>query len=167
MRCFRLALLVLFLSPIPLLGATVTLSAGPGQFEAKTLGPHSIKADIVAAISLTEFNGTSAWPTAAYVGFHENSNRDNSIQFVLMRNKDTDTRLAIGYRVLKNGKEQFAEFIDWRPLGAQVAVKISCNEGLVTLQVGDMAPVKIQTSLGSVAPYTSVSSGTAAFDIHP
>jgi hypothetical protein len=150
-----------------ILGAPLSLSAETGKFNAKTLGPHTVKTVITATIQLTGFRGTQVWPAGAYVGFYEGEDRNNSIQFVLMRNTDTDSQLATGYRILKDGKERTIQFIEWVPLEAHAKVKLSFDNGLVLLQVGNGNPIKIKTSLRKVAPYASVSSGSANFDISP
>lgn len=167
MRTLHFVLAILFLIPISALGATISLSAEPGKFNAKTLGPHTAKATITATVHITEFRGAKAWPAGAYVGFHEGEDRNNSIQFVLMRNTDTDTQLAIGYRVVKDGKEQTVQFIEWAPLEARVKVKLSIEKGIVILRLGEGEPIKIKTSLQKVAPYASASSSSARFDVSP
>jgi hypothetical protein len=166
-RFFRVCLLTFCLSPLPSLGDTISIASAPGSFQAKTLGQPKSVQHLAATLQLTEFRGTSAWPAGAYIGFHEGVNRDNSFQFLLVRNKPADSQLALGYRVVKDGKEQSSQFIQWMPLDAQVHLKLSIKQGLVTMQVGDAAPVKIPTALKAVSPYTSVSSGTASFDVSP
>ena len=167
MRTLHFVLAILSLIPISALGAPISLSAESGKFNAKTLGPHTAKAIITATVQVTEFRGAKAWPAGAYVGFHEGEDRSNSVQFVLMRNTDTDTQLAIGYRVLKDGKEQIIQFIEWAPLDAHVKVTLSFENGIAMLRVGDGELIKIKTSLQKVAPYASVSSSSASFDVSP
>jgi hypothetical protein len=167
MRVLQLILVALWLIPTFTLGAPLSLSAEPGQFNAKTLGPHAGKTAITATIRLTDFRGTKAWPAGAYVGFHEGEDRNNSVQFILMRNSDTDPQLATGYRILKNGKEQTIQFLAWAPLEATANVKLSFDNGVVVIQVGNGDPIKIHSSLRKVAPYASVSSGAAKFDVAP
>lgn len=150
-----------------MLGATLSLSAGPGKFDAKTLGPHTVKTMITATIQLTEFRGAKAWPAGAYVGFHEGNDRDNSIQFVFMRNTDVDPQLATGYRILQDGKERAVQFIEWVPLEAHAKVTLSFDNGIVVLQAGNSDPIKVKTLLRKAAPYVSVSSGSANFVISP
>jgi hypothetical protein len=167
MRALRLIFAVLWLSPMSIFGATLSLSAEPGKYNAKTLGPHTVRTMITATIQLTGFRGIKAWPAGAYVGFHEGEDRNNSIQFVLMRNTDTDPQLATGYRILHDGKEFAVRFIKWAPLEAYTKVELSFDNGLVVLRVGNSDPIKIKTLLRKVAPYASVSSGSANFVISP
>jgi hypothetical protein len=166
-RFFQVCLLTICLTPLPSLANTISIASAPGSFQAKTLGQPKSVQHLEATFQLTEFRGTSAWPAGAYIGFHEGVNRDNSFQFMLMRNTQSDAQLAVGYRLVKDGKEQSSQFIQWVPLDAQVHLKLSIKQGLVTMQVGNAAPVKIPTALKSVSPYTSVSSGTATFDVSP
>ena len=167
MRFFPACLLTLCLTSLPALGNTISIASTPGHFQAKTLGQAHVKQQFEATFQLTEFRGTSAWPAGAYIGFHEGVNRDNSFQFLLVRNNPSDAQLALGYRVVKDGKEQSAKFIKWVPLDAKVRVMLSINRGLVSMRIGDAPPIQIPTSLNQVAPYTSVSSGTANFDVLP
>lgn len=165
MRILQYIFAILSLVPISTLGATFALVAEPGQFNAKTLGPHSQNFSFTASVRLTEFRGTNAWPSGAYMGFHESDDRSNSVQFILMRNKATDTQLAAGYRIVKNGKELDAQFIEWLPLESRVNVTFSFAKGTVKLTVGGAEPIVIQTPLRKVAPYASVSSGGANFEV--
>jgi hypothetical protein len=167
MRVLKFVLIILCLSALPTLGAPLSLSAESGKFNAKTFGAHAAETAFTATVKLTAFRGTKAWPSGAYVGFHEGEDRNNSIQFVLMRNADTDSQLATGYRILKDGKEQTVQFIGWVPLEAQAKVTLLFDNGLVMLHVGNSPVIKIKTSLRKVAPYASVSSGSANFDVSP
>ena len=162
-----LTAVILWLSPMLALAAPLSLSAAPGEFDAKTLGAHTVKTAITATIQLTKFRGTKAWPAGAYFGFHEGEDRKNSFQFVLMRNTNADSRLITGYRILKDGKEQTAQVIERVPLDVHAKIKLSFDNGLVVLQVGKGDPIRIKTSLRKVAPYVSVSSGSANFDVAP
>ncbi len=167
MRVLKVFLAVICLCPLASDGAPLSLSAESGQFKAKTLGPPEAKAILTANIQLTEFRGTNAWPSGAYLGFQEGEDRKNSIQFVLVRNSVGDSRLAAGYRILKDGREQSVQFIEWLPLNVSATVKLTMDNGLITLQVENGEPIEIKTSFREVAPFASVSSATANFNLLP
>jgi hypothetical protein len=68
---------------------------------------------------------------------------------------------------LKDGKERAVQFIEWVLLEAHAKVKLSFDNGLVVLQMGNGDPIKIKTSPRKVAPYASVSSGSANVEVSP
>jgi hypothetical protein len=145
----------------------INLSARPREFNAKTLGPSGSHGRISGSLRILEFKGGKGWPAAAYIGFHQGLNRNESIQFLLIRIRETDTYLVAGYRLIEAGKEAKVEALANLPLHSSVRVSLSFESGLVTLQMNDKAPVRVRTSLSEVSPYVSVSSGTAEFNIDP
>lgn len=142
-------------------GEKITLAAGPGQFSARELGTPSVKGSFAATLEIAEFNPSEKWPTAAYVGFCEGKNRNESVQFLVIRNKPTDDYLVAGYRIIEGGREVKVESLRNVPLTARVSVRMSIENGLVTIKYLSEPPVSLQTSLTEGTPYASVSSGVA------
>jgi hypothetical protein len=163
MRCRSYLLLVILVSLLSACSDVekITLAAGPGQFEARQLGKPSTKEAFGAALEITKFNQAEKWPTAAYVGFFQGKNRDESVQFLVIRNKPTDNYLVAGYRIIEGGREVKVESLGNVPLTANVSLRMSIDNGLVTLNFLSDPPISFQTSLKEVAPYASVSSGIA------
>jgi hypothetical protein len=145
----------------------VSLSASPGYYNAKTLGPSAQTGKLTASVRLVSFNGVQGWPPAAYVGFYQGPNRDQSVQFLVIRNRDSDNYLVAGYRVVQGGKEAKVQSLANLPLEAAARVSMSFKSGEVTLRFNDRAPMRILTSMAEAAPYVSVSSGTAEFNVDP
>ena len=139
----------------------ITLYAGPDQFNARQLGKPSTHGAFAAALEITKFNNPGKWPTAAYVGFFQGKNRDDSVQFLVIRNQPTDNYLVAGYRIVEGGREVKAESLGKVHLTANVSLRMSIENGLVTLNFLTDPPISFQTSLKEVAPYASVSSGIA------
>jgi hypothetical protein len=147
---------------------TVTLSADAGNFNVRTLGPVASTAVLSVSVRLTAFNGSeAAWPPAAYAGFYLGQDRSNSVQFLIIRNHPSDDYLVAGYRVVEGGREAKVESLSSLPLNASVNAKLKIENGVFTLKVADANAVNIRTSLAEVAPYVSVSSGSAEFAIAP
>ena len=147
--------------------APLVLSASPGTFNAKTLSSPFAKGSISYFVSLPKTNGSASWPAAAYIGFHQGPDRNNSVQFLIIKNKETDQFLVSGYRVVEAGKEVKVASLANLPLDAKIPVELSFDNGLVLLKAGNNAPVSFQTALTSVSYYVSVSSGTAEFEVNP
>jgi len=114
---------------------------------------------------MIQFNGADEWPPAAYVGFQQGSDRKESVQLVVIRNKDTDSYLVAGYRVIEGGKEAKVESLANLALQSWVTFSLSFDKGVVTLVVNDRSPVTIRARFIEAAPYVSVSSGTAEFNV--
>lgn len=144
-----------------------SLTANSGEFEARTLAHPSTTSSISASLRLTAFNASKKWPAAAYVGFHQGENRDNSLQFLILKRHSDDSYVVSGYRVISNGQEVSVNSIENIPLDAKARVNLSFDQGSVTLQTGETEPIRIRTSLTKVSPYVSVSSGTAEFSVGP
>jgi hypothetical protein len=164
----RNALLILGLAvSLAASAETFTLSAKPGEFNPKPLGTPSVRGVLSASLKLTKFAPSKGWPPAAYVGFFQGKNRDNSVQFLIIRNQETDPYVVAGYRVIENGKEVKVASLANLPLDGNAQATISIDNGLVTLNLAPQAPVTFRTSLTEVSPYVSVSSGTAEFSVGP
>jgi hypothetical protein len=154
----------------PLLAAsaeTFSLSARPGYFNAKTLGPSAKKSTVSGSVRIVKFNGAKGWPPTAYLGFQQGPDRSQSVQFLILRNQDTDPYVIAGYRVIEGGKEMKVESLANLPLTSPTRVSLTFESGLVTLRLNERAPVLIRTNLLEAAPYVSVSSGTAEFNVDP
>jgi hypothetical protein len=145
----------------------ISLSAHPGEFNVKTLGPASSRSSLSVSLHLVEFKNTQEWPTAAYAGFFQGQNRDNSVQFVLIRNKVTDAYIVAGYRVIENGREAKVKSITTLPLESTVNVFLGFKDGVTTIKLDGKHTAFVRTSLKKVSPYVSVSSGTAEFNVGP
>ena len=152
---------------VGVLAEPLTLSASAGYYDAKTLGPSAQAAKLTASVRLVSFNGAQGWPPAAYVGFFHGPNRDQSVQFLVIRNRDSDGYLVAGYRVIEGGKEAEVQSLANLPLDATARVSMSFKSGEVTLRLNDRASLRISTSIAEAAPYISVSSGSAVFDVDP
>jgi hypothetical protein len=147
--------------------APLVLTASSGTFNAKTLSSPFTKGAISYFVSLPQTNGAVSWPSAAYIGFHQGTDRNNSVQFLVIKNKETDQFLVSGYRVVEGGKEVKSASLANLPLDAKIPVELLFDNGLVLLKAGNTAPVIIQTALTSVSYYVSVTSGTAEFEVNP
>ena len=144
---------------------TINISANPGEYKTKTIGELSKKQKVSATIKIVVFNNNDSWPPAAYVGFYQGKNRDNSIQFLIIRNKKDDRYLVAGYRIITNGKEEKVASIKNIDIGAKVKIDMSIINGVVTLSLDDNKSLEIQTRLKDVKPYIAVSSSNASFVI--
>jgi hypothetical protein len=164
-RCFAVAMLLTMSSLA--CATTFTLDAKAGEFNAKTFGVPSSEASFSAGILLKGFEGAPGWPPAAYVGFFQGKNRNDSFQFLVIRNKPEDSYVVAGYRVVQGGKEVQVSAIDNLPLGKIASVELRFNNGVVTLVVPGQKPITVQTHLKKVSSYASVSSSTVEFEIAP
>lgn len=160
-----LAIVVMTASTVAI-AEKIQLNAKPGEFNAKTIGSASTKANISASLRITKFGSASTWPTAAYIGFHQGTNRDNSVQILIIRNRETDSYVVAGYRIIEGGKEVKVVSLANFPPDAVVRIEASFDKGDVTLKVDEMSPLTFHTKLSSVSPYISVSSGDAVFFIN-
>jgi hypothetical protein len=144
-----------------------SLSARSGEFNPKPLGSLSPRGTLSASIQITKFDPSKGWPSAAYVGFFQGKNRDNSVQFVIIRNRETDPYVVAGYRIIEGGQEVKVATLGNPSLDAKAHVDMSIDSGQVTLKFPSRAPIMFRTKLGDVSPYASVSSGAAVFSVGP
>jgi hypothetical protein len=142
-----------------------TLNAEAGHFNAKIIGRPVPALSLKGTIQLTTFNGANAWPPAAYVGIQEGPNRNNSVQVLVIRNRESDGYLVVGYRVVMEGKEVAVSSVEnVKPLSL-INFTVTYKNGIATISINGRKPIDIQTPFKEVAPYASVSSGEAAFTI--
>ncbi len=146
---------------------TLQLSAKPGEFLANPIGDSAETVTISTSLSLTAFDSSASWPAAAYVGFFQGPNRNESFQFLIIRNGGNSPFLTVGYRVIEDGKEKSVASLANIPLDASAPVDLSFIKGIVTIKYGNQAPVTVKTRLTKATPYVSVSSGTAQYKMRP
>lgn len=145
----------------------ITLSANPGEFNPKSLGPASSHGSLSATFKLIKFNRSKAWPTAAYIGFYQGPNRDNSVQFLIIRNQETDNYVVAGYRVIEDGRQTKVESLTNLPLDTAAKVNLSFEKSVVTITLNNQHSRTFRVPMTEVTPYASVSSGTAEFNVVP
>jgi len=155
------------LSAVAAAGKDLTLSARSGEFNASTLGSAASSTAIAGSFRIVSFFGTGAWPPAAYMGIHQGSNRDNSVQVLATRNREADHFLVVGYRLVVDGKEVKVASLENVPLAATVRMSVVFKDGVAVIRVNGGNPVEVRTPFREVAPYISVSSGRAEFVIDP
>ena len=146
---------------------TISLSAPPGEFNVNTIGEISSSGTLSGSLRIVSFNGTASWPTGAYVGFYQGPNRNQSVQFLVMRNREKDPYLVAGYRVVEDGRETKVESLAKIPLQAPVRLILHFRDGLFSLTLNDAPAITVRTPFKQVAPYVSVSSGSAEFTVDP
>jgi hypothetical protein len=146
---------------------TLLLSAKPGEFLANPIGDSAETVTISTSLSLTAFDSSAAWPPAAYIGFFQGPNRNESFQFLVIRNGGNAPFLTVGYRVIEEGKEKTVASLANIPLDASAPVDLSFNKGIVTIKYGTQDPITVKTRLTKATPYVSVSSGTAQYKMRP
>ncbi|CAJ0721062.1 hypothetical protein LMG6871_04486 [Ralstonia edaphis] len=165
---FRFVLLAFcVIHPYLAIASTVALSANSGEFNAKSLGSPAMQGTLPASFRITHFDSSGAWPAAAYVGFFQGPNRNESVQFFIVRNKVSDAHLVAGYRVIEAGKEVKVASVGTLLPTEMAHVTITIDHGLAKIFLPNREPVVLKTKLGDVSPYISVSSGTAEFEIAP
>ena len=146
---------------------TLRLTAKAGEYLAGPIGESANKVHISTSFKLTALDGIAAWPPAAYVGFFQGPNRNESFQFLIIRNGGNAPDLTVGYRVVEDGKEKSVASLANIPLDASASVKLSFNKGVVTISYENQTPITVKTKLTKATPYVSVSSGTAEFKMLP
>jgi hypothetical protein len=157
---------VLLCSPNAL-AVTFSLSAHPGYFNAKTIGHAGAKSVVSGSMRIVKFNGGHGWPPAAYVGVQRGASRDESVQFLVIRNKETDSYLVVGYRVIQGGKETTVKSLANLPLGSAVTFSLVFDRGIITWRMNDRDPITVRAPFTEATPYVSVSSGIAEFKVDP
>lgn len=163
----RTLLAAVALSSLPGYSKTqkLTLRAKPGQFDATSTGPASTAASIRGEFRIVEFDTSAKWPPAAYMGLHQGTNRNDSVHVLAVRNRPSDDYLVVGFRHIADGKEVEVRSIQNVPLGSAVRVHMEISEGIATIRVNGTPAIKVVTALKAVAPYVSVSSGAAEFEV--
>lgn len=146
---------------------TLLLKAKPGEFLANPIGDPADAVNISTSLKLTAFDGSAAWPPAAYVGFFQGPNRNESFQFLIIRNGGNAPFLTVGYRVIEDGKEKSVASLANIPLDASASVDLSFRKGNVTIKYEKQTPITVKTRLTKATPYVSVSSGSAEYKMRP
>jgi hypothetical protein len=141
------------------------VTAEPGKYDGANLNESSSSSSFTAEFKVARFTDEQDWPSAAYVGFYEGTDQNNSFQFILMKNKVTDEMMVAGYRIIEEGKQVEIRSLKQHKPANLIKVKLSILDGMVTVSIDGEEPVKIQTKLGVVTPYLQVASGTAFFNI--
>jgi hypothetical protein len=161
-------LLFLLIPGAALAGRHISLQAEAGYFETTDLDRASTSKKITGSLRLTDYDHGTNWVPAAYIGFASKDGeqgRDNSFQFLLVKNGPSDDYLVAGYRIIEAGEQVHMESLTSIPDGQKVEVSLSILEGIIVLEVMGQEPMVINTSLKEVVAYISVSSGDAEFDI--
>lgn len=142
-------------------------TAKPGEYHANPIGESADIVHISNSIKITAFDSSPAWPPAAYVGFFQGPNRNESFQFLMIRNGGSAPFLTAGYRIIEGGKEKSVASLAELPLDSRASVDLVFNKGIVTIKFEDQSPITVKTRLSKATPYVSVSSGTAEFKMRP
>ena len=143
-----------------------TLIANAGKFHSVDIGKPTKSTNIDVNITLTDLNNGTKWRPSAYIGIRQIESLENSFQFFMLQNENEDNYAIAGYRIFENGEELEQVSISHINIGKSVRVRLSIDDGLVTLILNEKAPVVKQTSLKEVNLYASVSSGSALFELH-
>lgn len=146
---------------------TLLLKAKPGEFLANPIGDPADTVNISTSFRLTAFDNNAAWPPAAYVGFFQGRNRNESFQFLIIRNGGNAPFLTVGYRVIEDGKEKSVASLANISLDASASVDLTFSKGNVTIKYENQTPVTVKTRLTKATPYVSVSSGRAEYKMCP
>jgi len=163
----KLLTLILFLS-LSFVGYSepiIVLTAPPGHYDFHDFGDETTQDKATVELKIIEFDPSNEWPTGAYFGFYDAMDRNNSVHFLLMRNKQIDNYCVAGYRIIENGKEVAKKAIAKFEVNDPVTVTIVFDKGNVEIKLGNGQIVTLETKLKSVIPSVSVSSGKAYFDI--
>lgn len=164
----RILIIVLFSLAFQTASAvTLLLTAKPGEFLANPIGESADTVKISTSFKLTAFDSNSAWPPAAYVGFFQGPNRNESFQFLIIRNDGNAPFLTVGYRVIEDGKEKSVVSLDNIPLSSDASIDLTFSKGIVSVKYGNHATIRVKTRLTKATPYVSVSSGTAEYKMRP
>jgi hypothetical protein len=141
------------------------MRAKPGEFDASSFGPPRTEATVKGTLRIVEFDPSSKWPTAAYIGLHQGPNRNESVQVLAIRNHPADDYMVVGFRHIAGGKEVEVRSLQNVPLGSVVRVQIAFRDGVAKVRANDAPAFEVSTALRAVVPYVSVSSGRAEFEV--
>ena len=117
------------------------LSAPPGRYQLFDLAKSSETATIALKMSMTEFENDAQWPSAAYVGFYQGENQDKSIQFMIVRYKETDNYMDARYRVFEDGKQIKIVSLEKIELNKPVDISMTFAKGIVTISLNHGKPI--------------------------
>ena len=132
-----------------------------GQFSAHVVGNAESNVAIRGSVRIAGDNSKGPWPGAAYIGLQQGSTEDSIQIFVVL--DDSGGHAIVGHRLISHGMviktvEQIAV-----ERSQPLRFSIVFNNGLVLISVNDEKVITERTLLRQVAPYLSVSSGTAEF----
>ena len=143
-----------------------SLTANAGKFHSVYIRKPTTSTNIDVNITLTDLNNDTEWRPSAYIGVRHIESLKNSFQFFMLQNENEDNYAIAGYRIFENGEELEQVSISNVNIGDSVRVRLSIDDGLVTLILNKKVPVVKQTSLKEVNLYASVSSGSALFEVY-
>ncbi|MGI9284317.1 MAG: hypothetical protein ACR2P1_02925 [Pseudomonadales bacterium] len=142
-----------------------SLEAESGEYNLIELAGSGDDVSFSVKFKLTNFSSNADWPPAAYVGFYQGRNTNDSVQFFIAKDRPTDSYVVAGYRVIEFGEEIRRVNLSTLELNHKANVHMSFVRGLFTVALEGVEPAIIETDLDSVKPYISVSSGAAKFAI--
>ena len=143
----------------------VTIEANPGEFNAVNLGNKNQNLSLSVKMKIVKYSSDSKWPPGAYMGFYQGDDRNNSIQFLIIKNNPEDDYVVAGYRLLKSGQVVEVESLANLKLNEVASVKMKISKGVAYIHLEGVDKIKVQTHLSDVRPYISVSSGAAHFNV--
>lgn len=147
---------------------TLVMEAPEGKYDAGAIGELSETSKIATSFRVTKQSKNVQWPPAAYVGFYQGKNRDESFQFLIIKDQNVkDTEMAVGYRVIEGGKEKQTAYLATIEASSYSNVELEFNRGEVTIRYEKQKPVTVKTHLKKVTPYVAVSSSAAEFKMRP
>lgn len=147
---------------------TLVMEAPEGKYDAGAIGDLSEVSKISTAFRVTKQSKNLQWPPAAYVGFYQGTNRNDSFQFLVIKDRNVGaTEMAVGYRVIEGGKEKKVAYLATIEASVYANVELGFNQGEVTIRYEKQKPITVKTHLKKATPYVAVSSGTAEFKMHP
>jgi len=146
---------------------TLLLTARPGEYSAGPIGDDAETLSISTSFRITAYDSGPDWPTAAHVGFFQGENRNESFQFIIVRNDGNAPYLTAGYRIVESGEEAHVKSLAYLGLDSSAIIELEFNKGVVTVKYGKQESFKVKTNLTRVTPYVSVSSGSAEFEMRP
>ena len=144
------------------------MEASGGKYDAGAIGDLSEVSKFSTSFRVTKQSKNRQWPSAAYVGFYQGSNRNDSFQFLVIKDQNVGaTEMAVGYRVIEGGKEKTVAYLATIEASTYANVELGFNKGEVTVRYEKQRPITIKTHLKRATPYVAVSSATAEFKMYP
>lgn len=147
---------------------TLVMEAPEGKYDAGAIGDLSEISKVSTSFRVTKRSLNLQWPPAAYIGFYQGKNRNDSFQFLIVKDRNVgDSEMAVGYRVIEGGKEKTVAYLATIEANSYANVELGFKKGEVTIRYEKQKPIVVKTHLNKVTPYVAVSSGTAEFKMHP
>ncbi len=158
-------LIIALLNAFSIYGKDYEVSSMQGMYDGENIGERSEKSAFNIEFEITKYTEAIDWPSAAYTGFYEGEFGDNSFQFFVIRNSPAEKYVVAGYRVIADGKE--IEQVTLKQLGLteRISLKLSIENGTVSIEIEGIEPIQVQTKLKKVMPYISTSSSDAVFSV--